>query len=418
MTELIVTVNAPGEVAGWLLPLAEHVKRSDPGIRIRAVLTPCPFAGGREREILSAHPALDEVVELSSFLWRLLRHRSSAPLSGRDARATTGSAVVLHLGGDRLYSLLIARLLRAPAWVYGTSRKWSRRYARCLVPDARTVEKLTSAGVPASRIAPVGEMVVDSVPADLDVGAVLAALGIDPDREEIVSLMAGSRPYEVDFMLPFYADVIDELAARRPSVRCLLPFSEFVDPDLVRHVLRRTGMQVEGNDATPRRVRTRNGVPAHIVGPERYAAMAASKLVVTLPGTNTLQLAARGAPMVVVVPLNEVENAVVEGPINWLSTRWRPTRALKRHLLLRVNRRFGFIALPNILAGREIVPELRAMLRPSDVVQHIVAWLENESGRQAMGRQLRDLVGPRGAAARVAVEVMKLRAASPCASGS
>ena len=63
MTELIVTVNAPGEVAGWLLPLAEHVKSADPGVRIRAVLTPCPFAGGRERHrdpadrSIGCHPA-------------------------------------------------------------------------------------------------------------------------------------------------------------------------------------------------------------------------------------------------------------------------------------------------------------------------------------------------------------------------
>ncbi len=126
MIELIVTVNAPGEVAGWLLPLVEHVKGADAGVRIRAVLTPCPFAGGREREILSAHPALDEVVDLGPFLRRLLRHRLHIGREGGQGRPGC-DAVVLHLGGDRLYSLLIARLLHAPAWVYGTSRQWSRR---------------------------------------------------------------------------------------------------------------------------------------------------------------------------------------------------------------------------------------------------------------------------------------------------
>ena len=427
MTELIVTVNAPGEVAGWLLPLVEHVKQANPGVRIRAVLTPCPFAGGRERQILSAHPALDEVVELGPFLRRILRRRlpgparrkpqasASHPGDAADARSAAEATVVLHLGGDRLYSLLIARLLRAPAWVYGTSRRWSRRYARCLVPNVRAVEKLKSAGVEAGRIAEVGEMVVDSVPSDLDVAGVVRALGVDPDHDEIVSLMAGSRPYEVDFMLPFYADLVDDLARRRPSVRCLLPFSEFVDPDLVLRAMARAGIQVEA-DTTPQRVRTRNGALAHIVRRERYAAMAASRLVVTLPGTNTLQLAALGTPMIVAVPLNEVENAVVEGPVNWLSTRWRATRAVKRYLLLRVNRRLGFIALPNILAGREVVPELRAVLQPADVARYVVSWLEDSGGRQAMSRQLRELAGPRGAAARMASEL--LQAGIPCACGS
>ncbi len=404
MTELIITVNAPGEVAGWLLPLAQHLKSSDPAVRIRAVLTPCPFAGGREREILSAHPALDEVVELRRFLFGLLRRP-------RRSRKT----LVLHLGGDRVYSLFIAKLLGAPAWVYGTSRRWSRRYQRCLVPSARAAQKLTSAGVAPDRIATVGEMVVDSVPENLDGPGVLRGLGIDPDRHEVVSLMAGSRPYEVDFMLPFYADLVDDLAVRRPSVRCLLPFSEFVDPGLLDRAMSRAGIQTE-REGDLLRVRTRGGAMAHIVGKERYAAMAASQVVVTLPGTNTLQLAALGAPMLVVVPLNRVENVVVEGPVNWLSTRWWPTRALKRYLLLRVNKRLRFMALPNILAGREVVPELRAVLEPADVARRVISWLDDRDGRLAMSRQLRELAATRGAAARMAAEL--LQAGVPCASGS
>jgi lipid-A-disaccharide synthase len=398
MTELIVTVNAPGEVAGWLLPLAQHVKRSDPAVRIRAVLTPCPFAGGREREILSAHPALDDVVDLRPFLFDLVRRRQPRR-----------QALVLHLGGDRIYSLLIAKLLRAPAWVYGTSRQWSRWYQRCLVPDARTIDKLRRAGVASDRIAAVGEMVVDSVPETVDGIGALRAFGIDPEREEPVTLMAGSRPYEVEFMLPFYADVIDALASSRPSARCLLPFSEFVDPALIDRAMERAGMRTERGAGDSVCVRTRRGATARIVHKERYAAMAASRMVVTLPGTNTLQLAALGAPMLVVVPLNRVENAVVEGPVNWLSTRWWPTRALKRRLLLHVNERLGFIALPNMLAGREVVPELRAMLEPADVAGQIVRWLDDCEGRAAMSRELRRLAGPRGAAARMAAEVTRRR---------
>lgn len=216
-------------------------------------------------------------------------------------------------------------------------------------------------------------------------------------------------------MLPFYADLVDDLARRRSSVRCLLPFSEFVEPDLLSHALARAGMDV-GPRGSLQRVRTRNGAVAHIVRAERYAAMAASRLVVTLPGTNTLQLAALGTPMVVVVPLNEVENAVVEGPINWLSTRWRTTRAAKRYLLRRMNERLGFIALPNILAGRMVVPELRAVLQPSDVARTVVGLLDDDGAREAMSGELRGLAGPRGAAARMASEL--LQAGTPCACGS
>jgi lipid-A-disaccharide synthase len=311
--------------------------------------------------------------------------------------------------------LLIARLLRAPAWVYGTSRQFARRYQRCLVPNRRAAEKLRRAGVAPDRIVSVGEMVVDSVPAHLDVVSALRRLGIDAERQEPVTLMAGSRPYEVEFMLPFYADLIDDLARRRPSVRCLLPFSEFVDRGLIADAMARAGLVAETGDR-PDVVRTRRGSIAHVVRGERYEVMAGSRMVVTLPGTNTLQLAALGSPMLVLVPLNRVENAVVEGPINWLSTRWRVTRALKRRMLLRVNERLRFIALPNILAGEEIVPELRAMLQPSDVACELVRWLDDADRRRATSGRLRQLAGARGAAARLAAELTQ--SGIPCACGS
>jgi lipid-A-disaccharide synthase len=83
-----------------------------------------------------------------------------------------------------------------------------------------------------------------------------------------------------------------------------------------------------------------------------------------------------------------------------------------------VNERLGFIALPNILAGREVVPELRAVLAPADVARHIIGWLDDREGRSAMSRELRQLAGTRGAAARLAAEVTKLRLDATCASGS
>ena len=409
MSEIVLTVNAPGEVAGYVLPLASQLKTLDPGLVIRAVLTPCPFAGGREREALVASGVLDEVVDLRRYLWDLLRARV-----GRRARPK--GTLVLHLGGDRFYSLLIARLIGAPAWVYGTSRQACRRYDRCLVPDARTANKLTDSGVPQDRIVPVGEMVVDSVP-DIVNGAVLAGgLGLAPDRDEIVTLMAGSRPYEVDFMLPFYAGVLDELARTRPSTRCLLPVSPFVDACALDRAVEQAGLTIEAT-GEKRRVRTTAGATADLVESSPYPAMAISRLTVTLPGTNTLQLAALGVPTLLVAPLNRIETIVVEGPINWLSPRFAPTRALKRMLLFRMSRRLRFLALPNIIAGRPIVPELRGILTPQQVGCEIARWLDDPEGRRRMSVELREVAGARGAAERLAIEVLSWDR-ELCASGS
>ncbi|MEW5981247.1 MAG: hypothetical protein AB1806_02630 [Acidobacteriota bacterium] len=389
---LTVTVNSPGEVSGWLLPLVDELKCADISGHVTAVLTPCAFAGGLERTVLERTTGIDEVTALGPHLRALVRDRW---LSRRTA--PPGRHIVLHLGGDRVYSLLIARLRGAPAWAYGTSSARWRSFAHLLVPDARTRSKLLARGVPADRISIVGQLVVDSVPAAGDSLGLDPTLGLDPAHDDIVSLLAGSRPYELDFMLPFYAAVVDELAERMPRVRCVLPWSGFVPRADIERALAGSGAAWRESAGTATLV-TPAGVSVPVIEKDRYAAMRASRMAVSLPGTITLQLAALGVPTIVAVPLNRAETIVVEGPLNWLSPRWGPSRALKRALLFRLNDRLKYVALPNIIADEAIVPELRVEMTPHDLSEAIVRLLGDEDARARMSARLVEAAGPRGAA--------------------
>jgi hypothetical protein len=408
---LTVTVNSPGEVSGWLMPLAVEVKRADAAARLTAVVTPCAFAGGLERAVLARSAVIDEVTTLGAHLRALARRRLLEPEAERPARA-----IVLHLGGDRVYAILIARLLRAQAWVYGTSHARWRRFARLLVPDERSRERLIRRGVPGDRIAVVGQLVVDSVPPGITPIPFAHESGTGPGHDRVVALLAGSRPYELDFMLPFYAGVLDDLAARDPRVRCVMPWSGFVPRADIERALAGSGARwVESSGAAA--LVTESGASAPIIEEQRYAAMKASALAVTLPGTNTLQLAALGIPMILVAPLNRAETIVVPGPVNWLSPRWRPTKALKRALLFRLNDRLKYVALPNIIADDAIVPEMRAELSPQDVGRAIVGLLDDPEARSRMAERLVEVAGPRGAA-RLAAALLTGRGEVPCESAS
>lgn len=391
-----VTVNSPGEVSGWLLPLAAEIKRADPGAGVTAVLTPCAFAGGLEQTVLNRSTAIDHVVSLGPYVRTLARRRWTARGSEKSDRH-----IVLHLGGDRVYALLLSRLLGAPAWVYGTSAARWRRFTRLLVPDERTRTKLTNRGVSDDRITVIGQLVVDSVPTDIDSPGFARGLSLDPARDRLVSLLAGSRPYELDFMLPFYAAVLDHLAAHAPRVRCVMPWSGFVARADTDRALADSGAKwLESNGAAT--LVTASGASAPIVEEHRYAAMKASSVAVSLPGTNTLQLAALGVPMIVVAPLNRAETIVVEGPVNWLSQRWGPTRAVKRALLFRLNDRLKYVALPNIIADEAIVQEMRGVLSPQEVGRAVLRLLDDEDARSRMTVRLGQVAGPPGAARRAA----------------
>jgi lipid-A-disaccharide synthase len=391
--ELFITVNSPGEIAGWLLPLAEHVKQLDPGTVVTAIVLPCQYAGGREEAIVRAADGVDRVVRLGGLMKRVL--------SGDISRRPDGRRIVLHLGGDRAYTLVVVKLLRAAAWAHGTSARWHRHFEHFLVPDRRTAEKLILRGVAADRISVIGQIVVDSVPAGEGASRCRERLGLAADGPPVLTFLPGSRPVEVEFMLPFYAAVVEDLQSRWGRVRCLVALAPFVGREVVDEAVRRKGFQWawEGDVAG---IRLPSGAHLQPVWYEPFVAMGAADLAVTIPGTNTLQLAALGIPTLLVVPGDKAELIPLDGLLGLLNPAWPPVRAIKRRILFRMNRRLAHLAIPNIIAGERVVPELRGEVAPEDVAAGIAALLEDEPAREAMSRCLMEIAGPRGAAARAA----------------
>jgi lipid-A-disaccharide synthase len=117
--------------------------------------------------------------------------------------------------------------------------------------------------------------------------------------------------------------------------------------------------------------------------------MRAADVLVVASGTATLEAAALGVPMVVVYRLPVLSWMI----INRLVT--------VRHA-----------ALPNILAGREIVPELlQGRLTPSAVADAVTSLLRDPARCEAMRADLLAAaaeLGLPGAPARAAEEVLRL----------
>src|SRR5512137_380219 len=117
-----------------MLPLVERLKARSPESRVTAVITPCQYASGREREVVAASPAVDETLTVGAFFRRYWASRARA---ARDPRT-----LVVHFGGDPFYAAVAAAMLGVPAWRYGTSSRGVMRTDRYLVPDERTRAKL------------------------------------------------------------------------------------------------------------------------------------------------------------------------------------------------------------------------------------------------------------------------------------
>jgi lipid-A-disaccharide synthase len=192
------------------------------------------------------------------------------------------------------------------------------------------------------------------------------ALGFMPD-DEIIGLLPGSRPAEIDAVLGVMRDAADLMRRARPRARFVLALAPTVDAQRVKSELGASDIAV---------VRGRT-----------YAVMRAADLLLVTSGTATLEAALLGTPMVVCYRLTAVSEFLVR-------------------MLVRV----PWMSLPNLIAGRAVVPELyRRATTPQGLAEAALGLLADAKGLAAQRAAFAELgaeLGPGGVAARAAALVL------------
>jgi lipid-A-disaccharide synthase len=200
----------------------------------------------------------------------------------------------------------------------------------------------------------------------------------DPDRggshPKTIALLPGSRRSELDRLLPVMLDAAAELASDVDDF--VLPAAPTVDVESLRTRI----------DAHPIGARVRIVLGS---ADERRHAIAGARLAIVASGTATLETALLGLPQIIVYRVNPL-------------TFWIAKMMTKlRHL-----------GLPNIIAGREIAPELLQgkLTVESLVAQARVLLAEGDARARAIAatRELRTRLGDGGAAERAAEAVLSL----------
>ncbi|UCG93539.1 MAG: lipid-A-disaccharide synthase, partial [Candidatus Aerophobus sp.] len=133
----------------------------------------------------------------------------------------------------------------------------------------------------------------------------------------VIGLLPGSRAYEIDNLLPIMLRAAAKIKMSLKGVQFLLSVAASVFGEKISRMVRRSEIEVKV---------TNNNI---------YDLMSVSDLIITASGTATLEATCLATPMIVVYKTS-------------LST-W-----ILGHILVK----FPYVSLPNILAGRRIVPEL------------------------------------------------------------
>jgi lipid-A-disaccharide synthase len=358
-SDVVLIANSPGELSALVKPVSEEFAR-DKSTRLILVLTPCQYTSGKELDYAKSLPGIGEIISAAEYKrWVFFNQRpKQVKFNERGA--------VLFLGGDLTHAVLIARKLRFPAYAYLQERiAWKGFYKKFFVPDMTTYHKFHPRA-PKGKLKLVGNLMVDSV----------AEFKKWDPQENIITFMPGSRRWEVDYMTPLYAQVIELIKKELPKAKFQLVSSPFIK---ARPIL---------------------GVKTI-----EFKNIYNSELMVTIPGTNTAKIAALGIPMVVVFPLNHPEVIPLEGLADWIGKIPLMGRAFKKWLANVINHKTKYFALPNQKAGREIVPEIRGVIDPLGVALKVLLLLNDKKKREEMSAGLVEAMGKAGAAQKIFEEI-------------
>jgi lipid-A-disaccharide synthase len=238
------------------------------------------------------------------------------------------------------------------AWRAGRMNTLRRYISRMLVIFPFEVDIYTKAGVPVEFV---GHPLVDLAKPRHSRVEVLRGAGLDPERP-VVALLPGSRPNEINRILPVLTDAVPIVAARVPGVQFLVARAPSLPDSLFEPI---------------RKLRTGETTVA-MVEDAADDVLGAAEVVVTASGTATVQTALHDRPMVIVYRLSSMTYVV-------------------GRLLVSVPQ-YGMV---NLIAGREVVPELiQDELTAESVAREAVSLLTD---RERSSRVRRDLAAVRAA---------------------
>ena len=217
------------------------------------------------------------------------------------------------------------------AWRPGRVHKIARAVdlMLCLLPFEPGFYR--DAGVPAVCVGhPLIEELASMAPRD----TIRAEMGLQPS-DSVLAVLPGSRAGEVAALMPVYAETMGRLAGRHKHLRFLIPAANEARMEQIRSALRGFDLPVTLTLGSGREV------------------MCASDAVLLASGTATLEAMLLRRPMVIAYRMP------------WLS--WQ---ILSRMAVT------PFVGLPNVLAGRQVVPELlQEAAAPEMLAQQVEAVL-------------------------------------------
>lgn len=416
---IVLVSNGPGELSTWVRPLAERLHsqlplrplRGGAACALHLVLVPCPNATGHEHTVARSWGLFETVVPAKRFWWLLLRPRRHGPWPRQ--------GVVVFLGGDQFWTVLLSARLRYRHLTYAEwVARWPRWNDQLALMGSTAADRLAPRW--RSRAQVVGDLMAD-LPEAARQQAPLAPGG------PWVALLPGSKRAKLQVGVPFLLATADRLARHMPGCRFLLPvapttsireiwaYGSGSNPLAAEYLT--ADPQLEEADSGAPLLRTAEGTAIHLeIRHPVHGLLSQCALALTTVGANTAELGALGVPMIVIVPTQHLHVMQAwDGGVGLVARLPGMRRLLGVALTAWRMRQRGFLAWPNISAGRLVVPERVGAITPDQISAEAADWLAQPERLAGVREDLRSLRGQPGALDSLARMVRDLLPAYPAA---
>ena len=425
LTDIVILSNGPGEVTTWVRPVVKALRqefgRDSDQMRISVILSTCPHSTGEEAAIALSYPEVDRVQDAAHFTQFLLWGKTADNWDWRN------QGVVIFLGGDQFFTLLIGKRLGYRTVVYA---EWEARWYRWL--DHFAVMKSEAiAKIPQQyhhKFTVVGDLMADVVLEDGETGG---PKGLAPlrsasqgdketrgQREDVVvGLLPGSKSAKLMQGVPLCLAIADHLRTLKPNIKLIIPvaptlelstLASFANPEqnsLINKLGWTSGKLISTNTKQENPyLLTSGGTKVDLITEfPAYNSLLKCQLCVTTVGANTAELGSLAIPMIVLLPTQQLDAMRswdgLPGILANLPLMGSGFAKLINWLVLRKKRLFAW---PNIWAKSEIVPELVGTLDPKEIAEKIFNYLENPQELTQIRDRLIAVRGNPGASKKIA----------------
>lgn len=232
------------------------------------------------------------------------------------------------------------------AWRGGRIHKIKRAVDHMLVLFPFEKAIYDQAGIPTTYV---GHPLADTIPIESNPNVARDQLKLSHDAT-IVTLLPGSRRSELDMHADLFIQTAQRLHEQLPQVKFLVPLTTKETRNLFEAAIYRNQAQ---------------DLPIKILFGHAQDAMAAANCVLVKSGTATLEAALLKRPMVITYRIPKLT-----------------------YRLVRNRFYLPYFGMPNVLAGRFIVPEfMQDQATPDNLAQAVRSWLEDKEARENLNEE-------------------------------